>query len=530
MLSENDFQSWCDRLSLSTKLRQLIKQIRSSEPSRLVSGRSNNVCGRYPSQKMGKTIQFESHRVEAPKIYELEQDENVLEYYDQPPPIKLNYQGNNGKKLGVIHTPDLFVLEKNRAGWVECKTEEQLKKLEEKKSNRYHCDADGKWRCPPGEEYAEQLGLSYTVCSDQEFNWTLQRNFLFLEDYYRAESLEINESAKNLLVATVTEQSGITLAELLEFKNDFNADDIYAAIANNDIYVDLETHLLAEPQRTRVFGNEKTAKAFELLTTSSVENTSISSPVIDLTTGSLILWDGRGRKILHAGATEITLIDENEQPITIAKSMFEDLVCQGKIVGIQSTNKASIKEEAWQKFQKASSEDQEEALRRYEAVKPYLNGTPPEIETASARTIRDWKKKYLEAQEKHGCGLIGLLSSRKTKGNRSRKLPEETIELIEKIISEDYETNKQKNMLASYRSLVHLCEQKGVFTPSYMTFTQQVKQRSIYQQTKKRQGRRAAYKHKQFYWELDRTTPRHGDRPFDIGHIDHTELDIELVC
>ena len=26
------------------------------------------------------------------------------------------------------------------------------------------------------------------------------------------------------------------------------------------------------------------------------------------------------------------------------------------------------------------------------------------------------------------------------------------------------------------------------------------------------------------------TTPRHGDRPFEIVHLDHTELDIELVC
>ena len=50
-----------------------------------------------------------------------------------------------------------------------------------------------------------------------------------------------------------------------------------------------------------------------------------------------------------------------------------------------------------------------------------------------------------------------------------------------------------------------------------------------YEQTKARQGRRAAYQHKKFYWELSRTTPRHGDRPFEIGHIDHTEADIELV-
>ena len=187
-------------------------------------------------------------------------------------------------------------------------------------------------------------------------------------------------------------------------------------------------------------------------------------------------------------------------------------------------------EQVWQQFYKASPEDQAEALRRYETIKPYLDGTPPETETVSSRTIRDWKSKYLAAQKQYNCGLIGLLSHRNSKGNRSRKLPQETIDLIDKVILEDYETNKQKNMLSSYRFLVELCDKKGAFTPSYVTFTKQVQQRSSYKQTKKRQGRRAAYKHKEFYWELNKTTPRHGDRPFEIGHIDHTELDIELVC
>ena len=39
---------------------------------------------------MGVTIQFESHRVELAEIYEMEHDADVLEYYDQPPPIKLD--------------------------------------------------------------------------------------------------------------------------------------------------------------------------------------------------------------------------------------------------------------------------------------------------------------------------------------------------------------------------------------------------------------------------------------------------------
>ena len=41
---------------------------------------------------MGVTIQAESHRVELAGLYEYEHDRRVLEFYDQPPSIKLVYQ------------------------------------------------------------------------------------------------------------------------------------------------------------------------------------------------------------------------------------------------------------------------------------------------------------------------------------------------------------------------------------------------------------------------------------------------------
>ncbi len=40
---------------------------------------------------------------------------------------------------------------------------------------------------------------------------------------------------------------------------------------------------------------------------------------------------------------------------------------------------------------------------------------------------------------------------------------------------------------------------------------------------------RAAAQVEEWYWELELTTPRHGSRPLDVTHLDHTELDIELV-
>ena len=91
MLDNQEFNNWCREQNLSSKAQTVIEEIRSTNPSRLVTGGRKNVCGSYPSAKMGVTIQFESHRCELARIYELEHDPEVLEYYDQPPAIELIY-------------------------------------------------------------------------------------------------------------------------------------------------------------------------------------------------------------------------------------------------------------------------------------------------------------------------------------------------------------------------------------------------------------------------------------------------------
>jgi hypothetical protein len=101
MLSQDELTLWSDRLRLPTEARTIINHIRSSDPARRVGGGHRNVTGRYPSKKMGVTIQFESHRVELAAIYEMEHSSDVLEYYDQPQSIKLLYAGASGRRMGV---------------------------------------------------------------------------------------------------------------------------------------------------------------------------------------------------------------------------------------------------------------------------------------------------------------------------------------------------------------------------------------------------------------------------------------------
>src|SRR5439155_554793 len=108
MLSSDGLISSFERIDIREPTRRIIQYIRSSPPSRRVGGGRSNVSGRYPSKKMGVTIQFESHHVELAGIYEMEHEDGVLEYFDQPPSIQLEYGSPNGRRMGVRHNPDFI--------------------------------------------------------------------------------------------------------------------------------------------------------------------------------------------------------------------------------------------------------------------------------------------------------------------------------------------------------------------------------------------------------------------------------------
>lgn len=185
MLNETKLNEFYHRLQLSDEAQALINRIRNSPPVRRVKSSGNHVAVRYTSHKMGMVIQAESYKNEFAAVYEFEYDDEVLEFYDQPSQMKLNYRTAGGKPVGVWHTPDYFIICQNRAGWVECKTAQDLEQLGQEMPNRYGQDSAGHWGCPPGEHYARQFGLFYRVRSSAETNWTFYRNATFLDDYWR---------------------------------------------------------------------------------------------------------------------------------------------------------------------------------------------------------------------------------------------------------------------------------------------------------------------------------------------------------
>ena len=264
MLSDQEFEQWCHRLGLPETTKEFVQQIRCSEPVRKVGGGAKNVCGSYPSHKMGKTIQFESHKVELPAIVEYENDEDVLEYYDQPVRLSISFESKSGRRVVTSHIPDFLVIRYNCAGFEEWKTSERLKTLTHKQPTRYQQNENGKWQAPPVETKVQSLGLYYHLRTDQEINWIAYRNHQFLRVYLSQENI-VNPEARTRVIESVTANPGMTLKQLLLSTNTSWVDDIYALIATKQLYVDLKGIGLSEPEKVHLFSSQQVAEAYNLI-------------------------------------------------------------------------------------------------------------------------------------------------------------------------------------------------------------------------------------------------------------------------
>jgi len=100
--------------------------------------------------------------------------------------------------------------------------------------------------------------------------------------------------------------------------------------------------------------------------------------------------------------------------------------------------------------------------------------------------------------------------------------------MMDAFITEQFETPRHMPAASVYRAYEQECRKRNLTALSARAFYQRIKQRATPEQTEAREGARAAYPKQPWFWELTAQTPRHGSRPFQVAHIDHTELDIQV--
>ncbi len=281
--------------------------------------------GRWVSQ-----FNLRAKSVELWAIYQMEHDPQVLEFYDQPPPFKIQYKNNKGRNIGHYHTPDFFVLRQEGACWEEWKTVKELEKLSQKYPGRYQKTASDEWRCPPGEAHAVLFGLKYRVRTDAELNEVFTQNLMFLEDYLEFKS-NLATLATSQIRELVTDNPGITIAALLSELVGICANDVYIMIACEQLYVDFNDVHIIEHWRTRLWIDQQTYDAYNKASSDKSNTKTVSIYPTTLLPNAVLIWDSQLWTLVNYGETKTTLLPESGFPIELPTSFFLQLFDSGAI-------------------------------------------------------------------------------------------------------------------------------------------------------------------------------------------------------
>lgn len=525
------FELWCRARALASSTCDYLATIRESEAVRRVTSRGNSVSGAYPSRKMGVTIQFESQNPELWAIVAMDHDESVLEFFEQPDTFKIRYLDKSGKKMqGHYYTPDFLVLRHDSVCFEEWKHEDDLKRLAARYPFRYQQKEDGSWRCPPAEEAVSGLGLAFRVRSSAELHSTYIDNLLFLEDYFDM-TLAVPVQVQTTILQRIREMPGLPLSALASDGSGVRANDVYAMVALDLLYTDLYAAPLIQHGRVRLYLNAEHARTYaHLLPTRLLSRVGSPLPEVNapLAINTTLLWDGRAFTLINPGDTATTLLPEKGTPIQIPSDFFFQLLDTGVITRLRAEEDPPVSPEVDRLMDRASPVDQRQATERFAKVIAYLSGEKDRYAGVPPRTLHRWVARFREAEEQLGCGYVGLLPRKAAQGNREPKAPSAPRELMETFITEQFETPRHMSAASVYRAYEQECRKRNLTPLSSRAFYQRIKQRATPEQTEAREGARAAYPEQPWFWEITETTPRHGSRPFEVAHIDHTELDIQI--
>ena len=319
-----------------------------------------------------------------------------------------------------------------------------------------------------------------------------------------------------LVLTHLQAHPGILLQELLATYPDLSVDVVWTLLGTRRAFTNLSATLLMRQESVALY-----AEATQVPNASQSEAMPLPSPLAD----ALLAWDGRLWHIEEWGEEIVQLRPEVGEILALPRAEFEHLKQEGSLWTVGEADPSPMTPEVRQILAKAGSKAQRAANQRMIHMLAYARG---ETTTVPKRSVQRWWKAYQEAQETHACGYLGLLDRVAARGNRNQRIEPASLQALEAALQAHYAAPQGKSAAAVYRLYRKQCEKLGLPPVSQPTFYRVRARFTTNEVEVKRRGTRVAYASQAFSW-LDQTTPRHGERPFALAHLDHTELDIVLV-
>ncbi|NYT85025.1 DDE-type integrase/transposase/recombinase [Pollutimonas harenae] len=517
MLGKEQLSSLFDQLGTPSKGQALVREARIKAPVRDVQSRGSNVITIFASRKMGCEIRTESRHIEFPAAIDHEFDPTVLEFYPQPCKLHLELvEDATGEIHRIHHTPDFLVIRRSGITLEEWKSDEKLTKLAQRYPYRYQRDSDGNWFSPQIEQQLADLGIAYRICTDRSIPRIRVENLLHLADYYHPAAQPCAPEELDRLHSALKSEGMLFLADLTNPPHSFDADFLFKAIADGLVATDLDNEPLGDQRRCRLY-RDHTFKEFARSLIEQEDVLSVGNFMLTLEHGTQIQYQDRLLEVVLADDKNVVFRDQHGENIQLSRKWLLTAHEDKQITVVQSAGGAANLDLA-----RYSDEDLAMALKRQAIL---LADDSP----VSARTLRDWRARVNAAAANGAPQVMALVPHTAARGNRSARLSNEQESLLAQLITQHWKTTTAINFRTLYKQICVAFDEADLKAPSYPTVINRVKAQQTTGDVRIRHGKRMAYQQDEFINVLYADTPTHGSRAFQYVHIDHTQLDIELV-
>lgn len=516
---------------------------RIESPTRKFPGRGGNVISQYTSLKMKKRLGTESKRVEFPAVVHADFDGVTHELYCQPVkvgiPTVIRRTSSRGKVTEYTHevpcTPDILRLTKHGPILEEWKTEEDLRKLAKRNSNRFFKTEHGTWRCPEREAYFNQLGIDYCVRSSDEIATTFAENLQFLKPYFKPDARPLDDAQWSVIEAIVGQCGAMSLASLLALAYEdetpwnenvvlqtppgrFRKEDVHKAISEQRLYVDLDYDELSDPFSVVVCSSPEQLELVKWRR--PPPHAASESFIMNVEVGTEFVFNKQPHTFVVTGMPAGKVLFRNADATTfeeISDAQFQLSLFMGDIRPLSSPKTT---QELLADYEYVSDERIAVARFRLELLRNLEQMDVPH--GFSLRTLQRWRKLLREAGDSRPLQLLALIPG--VPGG-ARRIPQLSLDVLDAIREVALGGNSPTNPLDShsFEELKRLCKKRNIKPCSKNTF---YRRSARFRDEKLREGSRRAYSKEPAVWYLNRAESIHGGWPFARVHIDHTKLDI----
>jgi putative transposase len=179
-----------------------------------------------------------------------------------------------------------------------------------------------------------------------------------------------------------------------------------------------------------------------------------ASYMLQVEAGQAFAFDGRRFEISLVGDKNIVLTDSEGRQTEVKHGWLEEMFQTGRIYpeaipGDDSRAMLSNYDEA----------ELGQALRRRNCLSNESG--------ASGRTLSRWRNLAVTAQVNGVNEVVALVPKTKLRGNRTSRLTQEQIDLIDKVIREHWLTAKAVSYTTCDKFLKDACTEAGITKPSY---------------------------------------------------------------